>query len=270
MNTESIGYKKSEYKRCICKEYAPLSKEDICSTRKERKNAQKRFLFLRLRFTLYRSFAIPPLTIRCRLTLRHKIKNKRVTKKAERGFFLFSNYPSRAAEFLIPSVSFSKKRVYTISEFDENSSISSPPFKRIQGIISLPKDKDNLRLYKDAIEKELLNGSVAVIYSKKQIKPHGNDKFLFSNDYMQLPVDFNEPIFTLTTTYQKGAKRKKPRAISYIDGPFYADTSIPYKNRADELSERIQEMIRQRTLLSDCEFNYDIKSTSNFKGEHHQ
>ena len=58
----------------------------------------------------------------------------------------------------------------------------------------------------------------------------------------------------MTNTYKKRKLFKRPRIVSYIDGPFYPDESLPKREQAEELRNRIYDKMKERSNLSDCEY----------------
>ena len=47
----------------------------------------------------------------------------------------------------------------------------------------------------------------------------------------------NKPIFVLTNCYQKRRFSKKPKILTYVDGPFYPNPDLGKKKAAKELRD---------------------------------
>ena len=47
--------------------------------------------------------------------------------------------------------------------------------------------------------------------------------------------------------------------MTYLDGPFYPDTAVPPRERAQELRDRIYAVMQERSKLSDCEYIRYVK-----------
>ena len=61
----------------------------------------------------------------------------------------------------------------------------------------------------------------------------------------------------------KAIQQKKPKAVIYLDGPFYPDTSVPPRERAQELRDRIHVAMLERSKLSDYEYiHYEKRGES--------
>jgi hypothetical protein len=67
------------------------------------------------------------------------------------------------------------------------------------------------------------------------------------------------PAFCFTNTYQKRRFSKKPRIVTYIDGPFYPAEDVPQRQRKRELRDRIYACMCERARLSDVEWIKYIK-----------
>ena len=76
---------------------------------------------------------------------------------------------------------------------------------------------------------------------------------------MKYPVELDAPCFSMTTTYRKRRFGKKPRTVTYLDGPFYPDPTLPPKARAQALRDQIYEAMVKRSQTSDCNYIRYIK-----------
>uniref|UniRef100_UPI0040285D67 hypothetical protein n=1 Tax=Agathobacter sp. TaxID=2021311 RepID=UPI0040285D67 len=54
------------------------------------------------------------------------------------------------------------------------------------------------------------------------------------------------PVFALTNTYQQRKFSHKPKMVTYIDGPFYADTSLPVRQQKKMLRDQVYETMKKR------------------------
>ena len=73
-------------------------------------------------------------------------------------------------------------------------------------------------------------------------------------------MQFNKPAFCITNTYQVyGRKNNKIKIVSYIDGPFYADSNLNKKQAQKDLRNRIYEQMVERSKNSNIEYIKYIK-----------
>ena len=68
---------------------------------------------------------------------------------------------------------------------------------------------------------------------------------------MLYPIKCGVPVFAFTNTYQKRRFSKKPRIVTYIDGPFYPDETLPFSLRRKDLRDRVHGAMCERAALSD-------------------
>ena len=74
-------------------------------------------------------------------------------------------------------------------------------------------------------------------------------------DAFRYPVRFGMPSFSMTVVHRKpeNPKRKHPDITVYIDGPFYADSTLPDRAQARDLRNRIHAVMTGHAKESDYE-----------------
>ena len=71
---------------------------------------------------------------------------------------------------------------------------------------------------------------------------------------MKYPVELDAPCFAMTTTYRRRLFGKKPRTVTYLDGPFYPEQSLSPRARTQALRDEIYQAMVKRSRESDCEY----------------
>jgi len=127
------------------------------------------------------------------------------------------------------------------------------------GALPLPDDREAYRNFLAAIEKRVAEGKKIVIYPEAHIWPYYTKIRPFPDTSFHYPVKYKTPVFCFTNTYQKRRWSKKPRIVTYIDGPFYADESIPERKRKIDLRDRVYACMCERSRLSTVEMIQYIK-----------
>ena len=216
------------------------------------------------RFISYRLLAHPFGYLYCRAKLKWKVigrKNLKLIPNKKQGYFLFGNHTQETADAFIPSLSVCPKSVYVIVH---PNNVSMPYLGRVtpyMGALPLPDNLAAARNFKQAIRARFEEGSAIMIYPEAHIWPYYTGIRNFPATSFRYPVELNSPCFAITTTYQKRKRGIKPRAITYIDGPFYPDDTLPTKARAQDLRDRIYKQMQSRSALSDCEYiRYEPKN----------
>lgn len=207
------------------------------------------------RFIAYRIIATPIAFIYSKLYLGQRVKNKRVLKGyRKKGFFLYVNHTQQIGDAFLPNVALFPKSVYMIVHPDN---VSMPLFGRVTpylGAIPTPTTFSAMRKFRNAVEKRILEGNCITVYPEAHIWPYYTGIRNFPATSFSFPSEFDEPSFTMTNTYKKRRFFRRPRVVSYIDGPFFPDKSLESRERANELRNRIYEKMKERSLLSDCEY----------------
>ena len=212
------------------------------------------------RFLAYRLFATPLAFLYTKLILGYRVKGRRVLRGMRgRGYSLFANHTQPTGDAFMPHVAMFPKSAYTVVH---PANISMPVLGRITpflGAIPTPDGHRGIRPFRHAIETRIRQGHAVILYPEAHIWPYYTGIRPFAATSMSFPADLGVASFTMTTTYQRRRFFKKPRAVSYIDGPFYPDESLPPRERAKDLRDRMHRVMTERARLSNCEYIRYIK-----------
>ncbi|MBE6577055.1 MAG: hypothetical protein E7653_02830 [Ruminococcaceae bacterium] len=212
------------------------------------------------RFFWYRIVATPLALGYLKFKFHHKVENREILKKYRNtGYFLYGNHTQDIGDALIPNVLDIPKQTYVIVH---PNNVSMPVLGRITpslGALPLPDDMKAYRNFLRAIETRIGEGAKVVIYPEAHIWPFYTGIRPFPDDSFVYPIKHGVPTFCFTNTYQKRRFSKKPRIVTYIDGPFFPDENIPARDRKKDLRDRVYERMRERAKLSDVEWIKYIK-----------
>lgn len=218
-------------------------------------------------FLFYHIIARPLVWIIIKILYGSRVKNKRVLKQVrKKGYFIYSNHTGDLLDAFRPNtlVPFSRK----------NYIISNPDAFSIRGIRTLvsmlgalPIVDGDLKSQKnllEAVDYRLTQKCSITIYPEKHIWPYYTKIRPFEAGTVHYPVRFNAPVITLTTTYQKWPWPlrfiKKPRAIHYLDGPFYPDETLSKTEAKFKLRNEIYEaMLKRSSAVPQVEYCKYIK-----------
>lgn len=216
-------------------------------------------------FFWYRIVAEPLAYIYTKLVFRHKIVGSEAMRLYRKcGYFMYGNHTQDIGDALMPNMIERRKDKYVIVN---PSNLSIPFIGRVVpslGGIPLP---DNLRANKNfiaIIERRIKEGCAIVIYPEAHIWPYYTKIRNFSDASFIYPVKLDVPSFCFTNTYKRRGKSNRPQIITYVDGPFFPDESLPYRERRRELRDRIHKKMCERAELSDMTvIEYIKKETEN-------
>jgi len=212
------------------------------------------------RFFWYRIFSMPIAWLWLKLTYRHKIVNRHVLKKCPKGpIFLFANHTNPIADALIPTFVAFPKGVYVIVHAN-NVSIPGLGLKtRILGALPLPDNLGATKNFMEIVKRRVAEKQAICIYPEAHIWPYYTKIRPFLDVSFRYPIQFKTPVYCFTNTYQKRRFSNKPKMVTYVDGPFYADESLGSKEARLDLRNRVYEAMKARSLNSNLELIQYIK-----------
>lgn len=211
-------------------------------------------------FFWYRLVATPLAWGYTRLAFRHKVVGgERLRKFGKQAYFLYGNHTQDIADAFIPNLLYVPQETCVIVH---PNNVSMPILGKVtpsMGALPLPDDREAYRNFLAAIEKRVAEGKKIVIYPEAHIWPYYTKIRPFPDTSFHYPIKYKTPVFCFTNTYQKRRWSKKPRIVTYIDGPFYADESIPERKRKTDLRDRVYTCMCERSRLSTVEMIQYIK-----------
>lgn len=212
------------------------------------------------RFFWYRIVATPIAYIYTKVVFHHKIVGKKLLRECDgTGYFIYGNHTQDIADAFIPNLLRVRKGSYVVVH---PNNVSMPILGRITpslGAIPLPDDMEAYKNFIAAIERRISEKNKVVIYPEAHIWPFYTGIRNFTDISFSYPVKLSVPVFCFTNTYQKRRFSKKPRIVTYIDGPFYPDgTSSPRKQRR-ELRDTVYNCMCERAKNSTVEWIKYIK-----------
>lgn len=206
------------------------------------------------RFVFYRLLACPIGLIFCKIKFGWRVKNRGVRIPEKRGCFLYANHTQTLGDPFFPTFAMRGKSTFTIVHANN---ISLPVLGRVNkylGALPLPDTLQSARRFIKAIEKRFDEGNCIAIYPEAHIWPYYIGIRNFPAVSFRYPVEKHAPCFVLTTTYQTRKFFKKPRAVSYLDGPYYPDETLPKKARVQDLRDRVYAQMKERSKNNTCEY----------------
>lgn len=213
----------------------------------------------------YRIIFTPIAYLYTKIKFHHQIVNKKVLKEYKKnGYFMYGNHTQDIGDAFIFNMLNCPKTDYVIVH---PNNVSMPLLGRITptlGALPLPSDKVAYKNFIKAIENKIKNNDVVVIYPEAHIWPYYTKIRPFLDKSFHYPISLNVPCFCFTNTYQKRKHSKKPKIVTYVDGPFFPDLSLPLKDAKKKLRDEVYQTMCERSKQSNiCVIKY-VK-----KGEEH-
>lgn len=206
-------------------------------------------------FFWYRMVFTPIAFFYTKLALHHKIVGKKVLKKFKKsGYFLYGNHTQDIGDAFMPNMFNVPKDNYIIVH---PNNVSMPFLGRITpslGALPLPEGMVAYKNFMSAIQKRLDEKCAIIVYPEAHIWPFYTKIRPFLDVSFAYPIKYDVPAFCFTNTYQERKFSKKPKIVSYIDGPFFPNKELSAKEQRIDLRNQIYDCMCKRAELSTVEW----------------
>lgn len=211
-------------------------------------------------FFWYRIVAAPIAYLYTKIVFHHKVINKKILKPfRKKGYFIYGNHTQDIADAFIPNMLSYPKRSYVIVH---PNNISMPVLGHVtpsMGALPLPDDTIAYKNFIKAVTNKIKQNHCVVIYPEAHIWPFYTKIRPFVDKSFHYPIMCDVPVFCFTNTYQKRKHSKKPKIVTYIDGPFYANKDLPLNERKKDLRDQVYNTMKKESLHSNIEWIKYIK-----------
>lgn len=192
----------------------------------------------------------------CRLHLHLRIRGREALRQTDlgRGAFIYGNHTQPVGDVFIPALAAFPRRIYTVVS---PSNLGIPVIGKILpylGALPIPSGIAGMRHFTNAVEQRSAEGNCVVVYPEAHVWEYCTEIRPMAESAFSFPIKDGLPSFAMTTTYQRRRHGKRPKAVVYIDGPFYPDDTLPPRRRAGELCARVRAAMEERAKLSDVQY----------------
>ena len=213
------------------------------------KYIRKSWFFKATSFLIKYLIAVPWLWFFDTFIFRVKVENKKVLKYyKKKGYFIYANHVLPFDPVVLPMKTHLKKKTVIIAghELFSISGFVSGFVSHLYAIPTPNNDKQMIDNFNECLSYYIKKGERVLIFPEAHIWPYYNDIRHFKSVSFRYPVDNNVPIFVATTTFRKRKGNQKPKPIIYIDGPFFPDETLPYREQVNDLAEKAFEAMCYR------------------------
>ena len=216
------------------------------------------------KFFWYRIVATPIAYLYMKCALKHKIINKKILKPYKKqGYFVYGNHTHNMADAFNPSMVVFPKDAYLIVHPNNVSIKVIGKITPSLGAIPLPGNAKAMKNFNKCIEKRIKQKHVVFIYPEAHIWPFYTKIRPFTNMSFSYPISYNVPTFAMTNVYKK-RKNGKPKMVTYVDGPFFADEGLSMKDARQNLRDKVYNQMVLRSKENDIEYiKYIYKEKGN-------
>lgn len=205
-------------------------------------------------FFWYRIVATPLAFLFLKLKFHHKaVGREKLPRDRKTGYFLFGNHTQPTGDAVLPSILTYPRHVYTVVH---PNNVSMPVLGRVTpslGALPLPDNLAAAKNFAKAIETRVSEGHAIVIYPEAHIWPYYTGIRPFPDDAFSYPIRLGAPVYCFTNTYQARKHGKKPRIVTYVDGPFLPDPALRGAAQRKELRDRVFAAMQARAENSTVE-----------------
>ena len=170
------------------------------------------------------------------------------------GFYLYGNHTRAMGDAYCPGNLSWPKKAYIVAGADAFSIKGIRRLVEDLGGIALPLGKKGFKNYTLAMRRHAELNHVITLYPEAHIWPYYTKIRDFPDTSFEYPVRFGVPVYCFTNTYQERRFSKKPRIVTYIDGPFLPDESLGRREMKKELRDRVYGCMCKRAENSSVEY----------------
>lgn len=225
------------------------------------KYMQTSWLFRCFEFVFYYVIMIPVVYMLQKLISHQSFANRRVLKQAKKeGCFLVSNHTQVQNDSYIGPLGMFPKKCFIISNPHVLSLRGMRLGMQAYGVIPLGSNLDEKKAFLNCVETRIRQGKAVIVYPEAHVWPFYTKIRPFDYQCFWYLSRLKKPMFVLTNCYQKRRFFKKPKIVTYADGPFYADPDLNEIDAAKQLRDIAYNTMCDRvSKYSTCEYIKYIK-----------
>lgn len=173
------------------------------------------------------------------------------------GAFLFGNHTSMIIDAFNPTYLAYPRPADVIINADAISITGIGWLIKALGGLPIPDGFHAMSRFNAAVKEAIENRHWVAIYPEAHIWHYYTGIRPFPQTSFAYPVKCSTPCFAFTMTYQKRKHSRYPKRVVYVDGPFFADFTLPPKESAKKLRNEVYEAMCERAKLNTCQYiNY--------------
>ncbi len=217
------------------------------------------------RFFIYRILIHPMAAFYSRIIFRRTIVGKKLLKPYRRtGIFMYGNHTQPLGDaFMQACITYPRTNYVLVHP----NNLDVPFFGRLTpalGALPIPDTISAYRNFKAAIEDKIRRRHPVVIYPEAHIWPYYTKIRPFVDTSFAYPVSLDAPVFCFVNAYKRSRLFKRPRIVTYIGGPFFADKELDAKAARRKLRDQVHKRMTELATNSDIELiTYIKKEASN-------
>jgi 1-acyl-sn-glycerol-3-phosphate acyltransferase len=218
-------------------------------------------------FFLYRVLARPVAWLYMKMKFHHRFVGKKKLCRQKSGCFLYKNHVMLAGDAFVPNLITIRKRNYILTGKQTNSLRAIQPLMRALGNIPLGQDAAQSLAMLRCMRRHVGEGASITVYPEAHIWPYYTEIRPFPQASFGYAVALRVPVFCATTCFQKKRFGKTPRAITFIDGPFYPEAGMTREESIRYLRDKCYETMCSRAAEHSTYAVYEYRRKEGADGQ---
>lgn len=186
--------------------------------------------------------------------------------RAPLPLFVYANHTNPIADALIPTFVCLPRGVFVIVHANNVSIPVLGQSTKYLGALPLPDNGAAARNFSAALADRVRGGAAICIYPEAHIWPYCTWVRDFPDVSFRYPVQYDAGVVCFTNTYQRRG-RNGVKLITYVDGPFFPDKSLPPKERRHLLRDEVYRAMTARAKMSNVDIVKYVRATTDDGGE---
>lgn len=211
---------------------------------------------------VYRCLARPVGFLFRKLWCCQRFQNRQVLNETQgQGIYVYANHTQKVMDAFLPCQLRRRGRSYILVGPDALSIPLIHNLVQMLGAIPLGGTLDRSREMARCIHQKIAEGNLLTIYPEAHIWPFYTGIRPLKEASFGYPARDGAPVYTMTSCYQKRRFGPIPKVETYIDGPFYPDSTLPLPQRKRALRDLCQQTMEDRAARYSLYTYYEYRQT---------
>jgi len=214
------------------------------------------FLWRAAEFILYRLVAQPLVFLILKLGYGQSFRNRICLRRAKKsGAYFYANHTNALLDAYCPNIVRYGRRTHIIAGPDTMSIPGLNGLLEMLGVIPIGSSSRQKLEMERCVFRRAAEGRNIAIYPEAHIWPYYTGIRPFPAASFRFPARDGLPVYAMTNCYRARLIGRRPRVVTYIDGPFFPDESLGERENRAYLRDLCYNAMKERTeKYSDYEY----------------
>ena len=214
---------------------------------------------------LYYHIARPLVFLFTKIVYLQRFRNRKCMKEVrKKGAYVYANHTNMLLDVYSPYIIRHQRRNYIIAGPDAFSIPGISWLVQMLGGVPVGETPKQNRDMTECAKERVAKGNLLTIFPEAHIWPYYTGIRPFRAASFHYPAEDGQAVYAMTHCYKKRRIGNYVRVDTYLDGPFYADMSLPLPERRMKLrNECLEAMTRRARENSTYEYwHYEKKNAA--------